>query len=81
VSGGEEGARYGPSIMPGGNEEAWPYVKDVLQAISAKSDGEPCCQWVGDGIFNDIYIKSNTNDIYRGLRSLCQNGPQRYRIR
>ena len=53
VSGGEEGARYGPSIMPGGNEEAWPYVKDVLQAISAKSDGEPCCQWVGDGKFLD----------------------------
>jgi 6-phosphogluconate dehydrogenase len=50
VSGGEEGARYGPSIMPGGNEEAWQYVKDVLQSISAKSDGEPCCQWVGDGM-------------------------------
>ncbi|KAF1816709.1 decarboxylating 6-phosphogluconate dehydrogenase [Eremomyces bilateralis CBS 781.70] len=48
VSGGEEGARYGPSIMPGGNEEAWPYIKDVLQNISAKADGEPCCQWVGD---------------------------------
>ena len=48
VSGGEEGARLGPSIMPGGNEEAWPYIKDVLQSISAKSDGEPCCQWVGD---------------------------------
>jgi 6-phosphogluconate dehydrogenase len=48
VSGGEEGARYGPSIMPGGNEEAWPYIKDVLQDISAKSDGEACCQWVGD---------------------------------
>ena len=48
VSGGEEGARYGPSIMPGGNEEAWPYIKDVLQSISAKSDNEPCCQWVGD---------------------------------
>ncbi|KAK5134532.1 6-phosphogluconate dehydrogenase, decarboxylating, partial [Oleoguttula sp. CCFEE 6159] len=45
VSGGEEGARYGPSIMPGGNEEAWPYIKDVLQSISAKSDGEACCQW------------------------------------
>ena len=45
---GEEGARYGPSIMPGGNEEAWPYIKDVLQSISAKSDDEPCCQWVGD---------------------------------
>jgi 6-phosphogluconate dehydrogenase len=50
VSGGEEGARYGPSIMPGGDESAWPYVKDVLQSISAKSDGEPCCQWVGDGM-------------------------------
>jgi 6-phosphogluconate dehydrogenase len=50
VSGGEEGARYGPSLMPGGNEEAWPYIKDVLQAIAAKSDGEPCCQWVGDGM-------------------------------
>lgn len=48
VSGGEEGARTGPSIMPGGNEEAWPYIKDVLQGISAKSDGEPCCQWLGD---------------------------------
>lgn len=48
VSGGEEGARYGPSIMPGGNEEAWPYIKDVFQSISAKSDNEPCCEWVGD---------------------------------
>jgi 6-phosphogluconate dehydrogenase len=48
VSGGEEGARYGPSLMPGGNEEAWPYIKDVLQSIAAKSDGEPCCEWVGD---------------------------------
>lgn len=48
VSGGEEGARYGPSLMPGGNEEAWPYIKDILQSIAAKSDGEPCCDWVGD---------------------------------
>lgn len=48
VSGGEEGARYGPSLMPGGNEEAWPYIKDVFQAVAAKSDGEPCCDWVGD---------------------------------
>lgn len=63
VSGGEEGARYGPSIMPGGNEEAWPYVKDVLQSISAKSDGEPCCQWVGDGqsaTFNLTRLYANT---------------------
>jgi 6-phosphogluconate dehydrogenase len=49
VSGGEEGARYGPSIMPGGSAEAWPHVKDVFQAIAAKTeDGEPCCDWVGD---------------------------------
>jgi len=48
VSGGEEGARYGPSLMPGGNEEAWPFIKDIFQSIAAKSDGEPCCEWVGD---------------------------------
>ncbi len=46
VSGGEEGARHGPSIMPGGNHEAWPYVKPIFQAISAKTEqGEPCCDW------------------------------------
>ena len=49
ISGGEEGARHGPSIMPGGNPEAWPHVKDILQAIAAKVDeGIPCCDWVGD---------------------------------
>jgi 6-phosphogluconate dehydrogenase len=48
VSGGEEGARYGPSLMPGGNEEAWPHIKDIFQSIAAKSDGEACCEWVGD---------------------------------
>merc|ERR1711977_554775 len=65
VSGGEEGARYGPSIMPGGNEEAWPYVKDVLQSISAKSDGEPCCQWVGDE-GSGHYVKMVHNGIEYG---------------
>jgi 6-phosphogluconate dehydrogenase len=49
VSGGEEGARFGPSIMPGGHSDAWPAVKSILQDISAKTpDGEPCCDWVGD---------------------------------
>src|SRR5580704_9453963 len=49
VSGGEEGARFGPSIMPGGNKAAWPYVKDIFQAIAAKvEDGAPCCDWVGE---------------------------------
>ncbi len=50
VSGGEEGARHGPSIMPGGDPEAWPYVKDTLQGIAAVApDGAPCCDWVGEG--------------------------------
>jgi 6-phosphogluconate dehydrogenase len=49
VSGGEEGARYGPSIMPGGSKAAWPYVKDIFQSIAAKvEDGTPCCDWVGE---------------------------------
>lgn len=50
ISGGETGARFGPSIMPGGNPAAWPFVKPILQAIAAKTDkGEPCCDWVGAG--------------------------------
>lgn len=50
ISGGEEGALNGPSIMPGGSEKAWPLVKPILQAIAAKlPDGTPCCQWIGRG--------------------------------
>ena len=49
VSGGEEGARFGPSIMPGGAVEAWPFVKPIFQGIAAKvADGSPCCDWVGE---------------------------------
>lgn len=53
VSGGEEGARHGPSIMPGGSPEAWPHVKPIFQAVSAKvpegdPNGQPCCDWVGE---------------------------------
>lgn len=49
ISGGEEGARHGPSIMPGGNAEAWPALKPIFQSIAAKvENGEPCCDWVGD---------------------------------
>ncbi len=48
VSGGEEGARHGPSIMPGGSPAAWPHVKPIFQAVAAKvEDGSPCCDWVG----------------------------------
>jgi 6-phosphogluconate dehydrogenase len=49
VSGGEEGARHGPSIMPGGAPEAWPHIKPILQAVAAKvADGTPCCDWLGE---------------------------------
>ncbi len=49
ISGGEEGARHGPSIMPGGAPEAWPHVKGIFQDIAAKvADGTPCCDWVGE---------------------------------
>jgi 6-phosphogluconate dehydrogenase len=49
VSGGEEGALKGPSIMPGGSPKAWEYVKDIFQAVAAKvEDGTPCCDWVGE---------------------------------
>src|ERR1700729_1357127 len=66
VSGGEEGARFGPSIMPGGNPEAWPHVKDIFQAIAAKvEDGTPCCDWVGeDGAGH--YVKMVHNGIEYG---------------
>ncbi|KAG0734860.1 hypothetical protein G6F57_007221 [Rhizopus arrhizus] len=49
VSGGEEGARFGPSLMPGGNPKAWEHIKPIFQDISAKApDGAPCCEWVGE---------------------------------
>ena len=49
VSGGEEGALKGPSMMPGGSPAAWPHVKEIFQAVSAKvEDGVPCCDWVGE---------------------------------
>jgi 6-phosphogluconate dehydrogenase len=48
VSGGEQGARHGPSIMPGGSPGAWPLVRGVLQAIAARVDGVPCCDWIGE---------------------------------
>ena len=66
ISGGEEGARNGPSIMPGGDEAAWPAVKGILQAIAAKvADGTPCCDWVGpDG--SGHYTKMVHNGIEYG---------------
>ena len=65
ISGGEEGARHGPSIMPGGDPEAWPSLRPILQAIAAKADGEPCCQWVGEGGAGH-YVKMVHNGIEYG---------------
>ncbi|HTU48297.1 MAG TPA: decarboxylating NADP(+)-dependent phosphogluconate dehydrogenase [Bryobacteraceae bacterium] len=73
VSGGEEGARHGPSIMPGGNPEAWPHVKDIFQSIAAKvEDGTPCCDWVGeDGAGH--YVKMVHNGIeYGDMQLICE---------
>ncbi|XP_044724856.1 NAD binding domain of 6-phosphogluconate dehydrogenase [Hirsutella rhossiliensis] len=72
VSGGEEGARYGPSLMPGGNEEAWPHIKDIFQSIAAKSDGEACCDWVGDEGAGH-YVKMVHNGIeYGDMQLICE---------
>jgi 6-phosphogluconate dehydrogenase len=73
VSGGEEGARFGPSIMPGGNPQAWPYVKEIFQSIAAKvEDGSPCCDWVGeDGAGH--YVKMVHNGIeYGDMQLICE---------
>src|SRR5215472_17382590 len=73
VSGGEEGARFGPSMMPGGSVKAWPLVKDIFQAICAKTpDGEPCCDWVGsDGAGH--YVKMTHNGIeYGDMQLICE---------
>ena len=66
VSGGEEGALNGASIMPGGSESAWPEVKPILQSIAAKaSDGTPCCQWIGP-VGSGHFVKMIHNGIEYG---------------
>jgi 6-phosphogluconate dehydrogenase len=66
VSGGEEGARHGPSLMPGGAAEAWPLIREIFQAIAAKVDGNvPCCDWVGGG-GSGHYVKMVHNGIEYG---------------
>jgi len=65
VSGGEDGARFGPSIMPGGSAEAWPHIKDIFTSIAATAEGEPCCEWVGPGGAGH-YVKMVHNGIEYG---------------
>jgi len=72
VSGGEEGARHGPSLMPGGHAEAWPLIKPIFQAICAKADGEPCCEWVGEGGAGH-FVKMVHNGIeYGDMQLICE---------
>jgi 6-phosphogluconate dehydrogenase len=73
VSGGEEGARRGPSIMPGGSPAAWPHVKDIFQAVAAKvADGAPCCDWVGENGAGH-YVKMVHNGIeYGDMQLICE---------
>ena len=73
VSGGEEGARHGPSIMPGGHAAAWPLVKELFQLISAKTDsGDPCCDWVGEGGAGH-FVKMVHNGIeYGDMQLICE---------
>ena len=73
VSGGEEGALKGPSMMPGGSPAAWPFVKDVFQAICAKvEDGSPCCDWVGENGAGH-FVKMVHNGIeYGDMQLICE---------
>mgnify|MGYP001823432401 FL=1 len=65
ISGGEEGARFGPSIMPGGDSVAWPRLQSIFQSIAASVDGQPCCQWVGEA-GSGHYVKMVHNGIEYG---------------
>jgi 6-phosphogluconate dehydrogenase len=73
VSGGEEGARHGPSLMPGGNAQAWPHIKAIFQSIAAKVDGGvPCCDWVGDSGAGH-FVKMVHNGIeYGDMQLICE---------
>ncbi|MDR3262205.1 MAG: decarboxylating NADP(+)-dependent phosphogluconate dehydrogenase [Tannerella sp.] len=72
VSGGEEGALNGPSMMPGGSKAAWELVKPVFQAICAKADGAPCCDWVGENGAGH-FVKMVHNGIeYGDMQLICE---------
>ena len=73
VSGGEEGALKGPSMMPGGNKNAWAHIKPIFQSIAAKvEDGSPCCEWIGEGGAGH-YVKMVHNGIeYGDMQMICE---------
>lgn len=73
VSGGEEGALLGPSLMPGGSKEAWPYVKDIFHAISAKTaDGASCCAWIGDNGAGHFVKMAHNGIEYGDMQLICE---------
>src|SRR5436190_982506 len=73
VSGGEEGALHGPALMPGGDAQAWPLIKTMLQSIAAKADdGQPCCEWMGLGGAGH-FVKMVHNGIeYADMQTICE---------
>jgi len=72
VSGGEEGALLGPSMMPGGSPAAWPAVKNIFQSVAAKVNGEPCCDWVGENGAGH-FVKMVHNGIeYGDMQIICE---------
>lgn len=72
ISGGEEGARHGPSIMPGGHPDAWPHIREIFQGIAAKVGNEPCCDWVGEEGAGH-YVKMVHNGIeYGDMQLICE---------
>ena len=81
VSGGEEGARNGPSMMPGGHKEAWPEIKSIIQTIAAKTpNGEPCADWLGNGGAGH-YVKMVHNGIeYGDIQIICEAYDQMQRV-
>ncbi|HHE55218.1 MAG TPA: NADP-dependent phosphogluconate dehydrogenase, partial [Caldithrix abyssi] len=74
VSGGEEGALHGPSLMPGGNPQAWPLIEDLFSAIAAKTeDGAPCATWIGEGGAGH-FVKMVHNGIeYGDMQMICES--------
>ena len=75
VSGGEEGARHGPALMPGGDPAAWPEIRPIFEAIAAKVEGEPCCKWMGEGGAGH-YVKMVHNGIEYGDMQLIAEAYQ-----
>ena len=72
ISGGEEGARRGPSLMPGGNVAAWPHIRPILEAIAARIDDQPCCRWMGPQGAGH-FVKMVHNGIeYGDMQLICE---------